>query len=150
MKINALYPGTFDPITYGHIDVIKKSLKIADRLIVATTDNINKDYFFSIEERLNIIKKSLFNTIVTLDGDGQNNPKDITLLLNKYFSAKDIFLVGGIRKKRKAKQIQILRMTSPIPRNVRRACRRVYSLSNSPQVPYHNTKKSVKKSLCSL
>ena len=39
-----IYPGTFDPITLGHIDVIKKSLKIVDRLIVATTNNINKDY----------------------------------------------------------------------------------------------------------
>ena len=47
MKI-AVYPGTFDPITFGHIDVIKKSLKIFDRLIVATTDNINKNYYFSI------------------------------------------------------------------------------------------------------
>ena len=56
----AIYPGTFDPITYGHIDVIKKSLKIFDRLVVATTDNINKDYYFSIEERLSIIKNSLF------------------------------------------------------------------------------------------
>ena len=42
----AIYPGTFDPITYGHIDVIKKALKMFDRLIVATTDNINKNYFF--------------------------------------------------------------------------------------------------------
>ena len=41
-----VYPGTFDPITYGHIDVIKKSLKIFDKLIVATTDNTDKDYFF--------------------------------------------------------------------------------------------------------
>ncbi|OUW73709.1 MAG: pantetheine-phosphate adenylyltransferase [Pelagibacteraceae bacterium TMED216] len=55
-----IYPGTFDPITLGHIDVIKKSLKIVDRLIVATTNNINKDYFFSIDERLEIINKSLF------------------------------------------------------------------------------------------
>ena len=39
----AIYPGTFDPITYGHIDVIKKSLNIFDRLIVATTDNVNKE-----------------------------------------------------------------------------------------------------------
>ena len=51
----AVYPGTFDPITYGHIDVIKKSLMIFDRIIVATTDNINKDYHFSIDERISII-----------------------------------------------------------------------------------------------
>ena len=42
----AIYPGTFDPITYGHIDVIKKSLKVVDRVVVATTDNVNKEYFF--------------------------------------------------------------------------------------------------------
>ena len=39
----AIYPGTFDPITYGHIDVIKKSLKIFDELIIAVAENINKD-----------------------------------------------------------------------------------------------------------
>ena len=59
----AIYPGTFDPITNGHIDVIKKSLKIVDRVVVATTDNINKDYFFSIEERISIIKESLFKDL---------------------------------------------------------------------------------------
>ena len=60
---SAIYPGTFDPITYGHIDVIKKSLKVFDRLIVATTDNINKNYHFSIEDRLKIINNSLFNDL---------------------------------------------------------------------------------------
>ena len=59
----AIYPGTFDPITLGHIDVIKKSLKIADRVIVASTDNINKDYYFSIDERISIINKSLFKDL---------------------------------------------------------------------------------------
>ena len=59
----AIYPGTFDPITFGHIDVIKKSLKIFDRVIVATTDNINKDYYFSVEERLSIINNSLFKDL---------------------------------------------------------------------------------------
>ena len=59
----AVYPGTFDPITYGHIDVIKKSLKIFDKLIVATTDNSDKNYFFSIEERLDIIQNSLFKDL---------------------------------------------------------------------------------------
>ncbi len=59
----AIYPGTFDPITYGHIDVIKKSLKIFDRVVVATTDNVNKNYHFSIDERLLIIKNSLFKDL---------------------------------------------------------------------------------------
>jgi len=59
----AIYPGTFDPITYGHIDLIKKSLKIVDRLIVATTDNVNKDYLLSIEDRISIINNSLFKDL---------------------------------------------------------------------------------------
>ena len=56
----AIYPGTFDPITLGHADVIRKSLKIFDRVVVASTNNKNKDYFFGIEKRIEIIKKSLF------------------------------------------------------------------------------------------
>jgi len=59
----AIYPGTFDPITFGHIDVIKKSLKIFDRIIVATTDNIQKKYYFTTEERISIIKNSLFKDL---------------------------------------------------------------------------------------
>jgi len=59
----AIYPGTFDPITFGHIDVIKKSLNIFDRVIVATTDDINKHYHFSINERLDIINNSLFKDL---------------------------------------------------------------------------------------
>ena len=62
MKI-AVYPGTFDPITYGHIDVIKKALRIFDKIIIATTNNTDKDYFFSIYERVEIINKSLFNDL---------------------------------------------------------------------------------------
>ena len=63
MSKTAIYPGTFDPITFGHIDVIKKSLKIVDKLIVATTDNIEKDYLFSLEERIEILNKCLFNDL---------------------------------------------------------------------------------------
>ena len=59
----AIYPGTFDPITYGHIDVIKKSLNIFDSIIVATTDNVNKKYYFSIDERLDLINNSLFKDL---------------------------------------------------------------------------------------
>ena len=56
----AIYPGTFDPLTLGHADVIQKSLKLCDRLIVATTNTKNKNYFFPIDKRIEIIKKSLF------------------------------------------------------------------------------------------
>ena len=58
-----IYPGTFDPITYGHIDVIKKALKIVDKLIIAVAKDTNKDYFFSSDERVELMKKSLFNDI---------------------------------------------------------------------------------------
>ncbi len=59
----AIYPGTFDPITFGHIDVIKKSLKVFDRVVVGTTDNINKNYHFSLDERLSMINNSLFKDL---------------------------------------------------------------------------------------
>ena len=56
----AIYPGTFDPITYGHIDVIKKALKIFDQVIVAISDGNDKNYLFDVEERIEIVKKALF------------------------------------------------------------------------------------------
>ncbi len=58
-----IYPGTFDPITFGHIDIIKKSLKVVDKLVVAISDSSEKDYLFSTEERIEILKKSLFNDL---------------------------------------------------------------------------------------
>ena len=59
----AIYPGTFDPITYGHIDVIKKGLKIFNKIIVAVSDVDNKDYLFDIDERIEIVKKALFSDL---------------------------------------------------------------------------------------
>ena len=58
-----IYPGTFDPITYGHIDIIKRSLKMVSKLIVAVSNDYSKDYLFSSEERVDIIKKSLFKDL---------------------------------------------------------------------------------------
>jgi len=58
-----IYPGTFDPITYGHIDVIRKSLKIVDKLIIAVSEDYAKDYLFSSEERVLIIKDALFKDL---------------------------------------------------------------------------------------
>ena len=58
-----IYPGTFDPITNGHIDIIKRSLKIVNKLIVAVSNDYSKDYLFSSEERVSIIKNSLFKDL---------------------------------------------------------------------------------------
>ncbi len=63
MKKKAIYPGTFDPITYGHIDVIKKALKIVDTVIVAISDINNKNYLFDSDERINIVKKALYSDL---------------------------------------------------------------------------------------
>ena len=69
----AIYPGTFDPITLGHVDVIQKSLKICDRLIVAATNTKNKNYFFPVDKRIELIKRSLFS-------DLKFNKKKITIV----------------------------------------------------------------------
>ena len=96
MHKTAIYPGTFDPITYGHVDVIKKSLKIVDKLIVATTDTSEKEYLFSVDERINILKKSLFNDlkmdrkrikIISFD--------DLTVKICKKFKA--YIIIRGLR-----------------------------------------------------
>ena len=60
MKKVAIYPGTFDPITFGHIDVVKKALKLFDKVIVAASDGANKNHLFNSIERIEIIKKALF------------------------------------------------------------------------------------------
>ena len=92
----AIYPGTFDPITYGHIDVIKKSLKIFDRIVVATTDNINKNYYFSIDERLSIIKKSLFKDLKLNKNKIKVIPFD-TLTINLCKKYKASVIIRGLR-----------------------------------------------------
>ena len=92
----AIYPGTFDPITYGHIDVIKKSLKIFDRVVIAAAENINKDYLFSVEERIDIIKNSLIK-------DLKMNSKKIpiisfnTLTVNLCKKYKAEVIIRGLR-----------------------------------------------------
>jgi len=58
-----IYPGTFDPITYGHIDVVKSALKIVNKLIVAVSNDYSKEYLFSADERVSLIEDSLFKDL---------------------------------------------------------------------------------------
>ena len=68
MKKVAVYPGTFDPITFGHIDVIKKALKLFDKVIVAASDGTNKDYLFNYSSvlplKFHIAYWKFFNNIL--------------------------------------------------------------------------------------
>ncbi len=96
MKTNAIYPGTFDPITYGHIDVIKKALKFVNTLIVAISDTDSKNYFFNAEERMDIVKKALFF-------DLRLNKKKIKVILFKSLTTdlckkyKSTIILRGLR-----------------------------------------------------
>ena len=63
MSKTAIYPGTFDPITFGHIDVIKKALKLFDKIVVGVSEEGNKNYLFRPDERIEIINKALFKDL---------------------------------------------------------------------------------------
>jgi pantetheine-phosphate adenylyltransferase len=60
MKI-AIYPGTFDPITFGHIDIIKRALKLFDKIIIAAAKDNYKNPLFSLDERVELIKEEVKN-----------------------------------------------------------------------------------------
>jgi len=57
MNKRAIYPGTFDPITYGHLDLIKRGLLLFDEIIIAVAEISKKDILFSVQERVNLIKE---------------------------------------------------------------------------------------------
>ena len=58
-----IYPGTFDPITYGHIDVIRRSLKVVNKLIIAVSNDFSKECLFTAEERVTIVQNALYKDL---------------------------------------------------------------------------------------
>jgi pantetheine-phosphate adenylyltransferase len=87
----AIYPGTFDPVTNGHIDILKRSLRIFDGVIMAVAVNPRKRPLFSIEKRVSMIKDSLKGvervTVESFDG----------LLIDYIKMKKGIAIVRGLR-----------------------------------------------------
>ncbi len=90
-----IYPGTFDPMTTGHMDIIKRSLRIVDNLVIAVANNISKDSLFSVQERINIIKSD----ITSLNGlNSKINVTELSGLLTTF--AKDqnaTCIIRGLR-----------------------------------------------------
>ena len=91
-----------DASTDNTFEILKN---IKDSKIIILNNKINRGQSFSISYG---IKKSFFNTIITIDGDGQNDPKDIPNLLKHYLNSDSIKLVGGIRFVRKDNFLKII------------------------------------------
>ena len=90
MSINAIYAGSFDPITNGHLDIIRRALNIFDRVHVSVIDNIEKQPLFSIDERIDLISNSIDSNRVVIEG--------FQGLLVDYARKKQIFnLIRGLR-----------------------------------------------------
>ena len=90
-KRKAVYPGSFDPITYGHIDIIKRAASIFDEVIVAVAHNLDKKPLFSVSERVEMLKKATADMKnVTID--------DFNVLVVDYVKKKGIHvIVRGLR-----------------------------------------------------
>ena len=89
-----IYPGTFDPLTFGHIDIVKRSLKIVDKLIIGVADNKNKTSLLSIEDRKNIISCDLNSNF----NNNNISVKTINGLLTDFAREKNVTcIIRGLR-----------------------------------------------------
>jgi len=91
MPRKAIYPGSFDPVTYGHIDIIQRAARIYDKVIVAVADNTRKKALFTVEERCEFLRES------TRDIDNVEIESFDGLIID-YADSKDVkVLIRGLR-----------------------------------------------------
>lgn len=91
-----VYPGTFDPITFGHMDIIQRATRLVDRLIVAVATNVSKDPLFSVEARIEMIENELRNHSFSQDIEIIIKPFD-NLLVNFAKKEEAQLLIRGLR-----------------------------------------------------
>jgi len=138
MKKIAVYPGSFDPITYGHLDIIRRTLTIFDEVIVAVARNSSKNSLFTTEERVELIQEVLKDdkrvTVDTFTG----------LLINYVSSKKAHVIIRGLRAISDFEyEFQIAQMNSTIGHEVE-------TLFMMTSIQYGYLSSSIVKEVCSL
>ena len=91
-----IYPGSFDPITFGHLDIIQRSLNVVDKLIVAVSDNKSKNHFINIDDRLNLIEATIKN-LPSEDQKKISIEKFDNLLVHYVKAKKSSVIIRGLR-----------------------------------------------------
>ena len=91
-----IYPGSFDPITFGHLDIIQRSLNVVDTLIVAVSDNKSKNHLINIDDRLNLIEATIKDH-PSLDQKKIAIEKFDNLLVHYVKSKKSSVIIRGLR-----------------------------------------------------
>ena len=138
MKKIAVYPGSFDPITFGHMDIIRRGLQIFDEVIVAVARNSQKSSLFSIDERVDLIRDVFRNdagvSVDTFTG----------LLINYVASRKAHVVIRGLRAISDFEyEFQIAQMNSTIGHNIE-------TLFMMTSVQYGYLSSSIVREVCSL
>lgn len=134
----AIYPGSFDPITYGHLDIIKRGLKIFNHVIVAVARNSQKNSLFSIDERVALIRS-------VLKDEPRVSVDTFTGLLIDYVASKKAHVViRGLRAISDFEyEFQIAQMNSSIGNNVE-------TLFMMTSVQYGYLSSSIVREVCAL
>jgi pantetheine-phosphate adenylyltransferase len=134
----AVYPGSFDPITFGHLDIINRGLKIFDEVIIAVAENPVKKALFSIEERVLLIRK-------VLDGNNRATVDTFGGLLINYVQAKGAtIIIRGLRAVSDFEyEFQIAQMNRGISQDVE-------TLFMMTSVPFSYLSSSIVKEVSSL
>jgi len=92
-----VYPGTFDPITNGHVDIIRRALRICDHLIVGVAENIGKSPLFSLEERVSLVNHEL-DLINRSNSNGTASARVFGNLLMHFVEENDaVMIIRGLR-----------------------------------------------------